>query len=346
MAAGPEVIGMTTNDARTALSRRAAIAAALAAFAAAPRAQPRVRRGKAQLGFLSGATPDPVTLRTQVDPLHQGLSALGYIDGRNLGIEYRWAEGRYERLPALLDELLRLDPDLLVASGPRPAMVASQGVKNLPIVAVGVDDPVQMGLAASHTRPGGNVTGISAAFSGILQKRLQLLKDVVPSASRYAVLFNPDTAPRDAIAASLPRWEQGLGIRVWLLEVRGPEDFEAAFAAIVRERMEAVSILADAVIWLHRAKLGAFCTQHRLPSIWGGGGYLDAGGLLAYQGDWPALYRRAAAFVDKILKGTPPGEIPFEQGTKLELTVNLKAARTLGITIPHSVLVSADEVIE
>lgn len=337
---------MTSNEARIPLSRRCAIAITLAAFAATPRAQPRAAAGGARLGFLAGATPDPITVRTQVEPLRQGLRELGHVEGRNLSIESRWAGGRYERLPGLLDELLRLDPDVLIASGPRPAMVAKQMVKTLPVVAVGVDDPVQMGLVESHTRPGGNITGISAAFHGILQKRLQLLKDVVPSARRYAMLFNPDTAPRASITPSVPRWEQGLGITVQLLEIRGPDDFEPAFAAIVRERAEAVAILADAMTWTHRAKLGELCTKHRLPSIWGGNGYLDAGGLMAYQGDWAALYRRAAALVDKILKGTPPGEIPFEQGTRLTLTVNLKAARALGITIPHSVLVSADEVLE
>jgi putative ABC transport system substrate-binding protein len=180
----------------------------------------------------------------------------------------------------------------------------------------------------------------------MLQKRLQLLKDVVPAARRYAVLFNPDTAPRAGIAPSVPRWEQGLGITVQLLEIRGPRDFEPTFAAIVGERVEAVAILADAMIWTHRAKLGELCTKYRLPSIWGGGPYLDAGGLLSYQGDFPALYRRAAALVDKILRGTPPGDIPFEQGTKLELVVNLKAAKVLGVTIPQTVLVSADAVIE
>jgi putative ABC transport system substrate-binding protein len=144
----------------------------------------------------------------------------------------------------------------------------------------------------------------------------------------------------------MPAWEQSLGVGLQLAQFRGPDDLEAAFAAITREQADAVVLVADAVIWSQRASITALLIKHRLPSAWGGGGYLDAGGLLSYQGDWPALYRRAAVQVDKILRGTPPGEIPFEQGTKLELVVNLKGARALGVTIPQSVLVSADEVIE
>ena len=337
---------MTSNGARIALSRRAAMATALAGLAAGLGAQPRGPVAKARLGFLGAGIADPISLRTTVEPLRQGLRELGHVEGQNLAIDFRWAQAQYERLPGLLDELLRLDPDVLVASGPRPALVARDAVKTLPIVAVAVDDPVQMGLVASHSRPGGNITGISAAFTGMLQKRLQLLKEVVPTARRFAVLFNPDSVPRESMTESVPRWERGLGVTVQLEAIRVPDDYEAAFASVARERTDAVAVLADTVVWVHRAKLGELCLKHRLPSIWGGGGYLDAGGLLSYQGDWPALYRRAAVLVDKILKGTKPGDIPFEQGTKLELVVNLKAAKALGLTIPQSVLVSADEVIE
>ncbi len=329
---------------RLAPSRRAALATVFAALAPARAA--RAQDVKARVGFLSGGARDPGALRTAIEPFRQGLRELGRVEGRNLTIDFRFAEGQYERLPGLLDELLRLGPDVLLANGPRPTMVAKDATKTVPIVAAAVDDPVQMGLAVSHARPGGNVTGVSAAFHGIVQKRLQLLKDVVPAARRVAVLFNPDPVSRADLAQALPRWEQGLGVKVLLEAIRQPDDFEPAFAAVVRERVDAVAILADTMVWVQRAKLGALCLKHRLPSIWGGGAYLDAGGLLSYQGDWPALYRRAAALVDKILRGTPPGEIPFEQGTKLELVVNLKAARALGIALPRSLLVSADEMIE
>ncbi|GAA4338221.1 ABC transporter substrate-binding protein [Variovorax defluvii] len=335
---------MTSGRAR--LSRRAAMATALAALAMGPGAQPRAAAPMSRLGFLGPGTGDPISLRTIIEPLRQGLRDLGYVEERNLVIDVRWADARYERLPGLLDELLKLGPDVLMTSEAAPAMAARDAVKTLPIVAVAVDDPVGMGLAQSHARPGGNITGIAAAFTGLLQKRLQLLKEVVPTAQRMALLYNPDSVKRESMVPSVARWKQGLGINVQFHPIRGPDDFEPAFAALARERAEAVVVLADSMTWVHRAKLGELCTQHRLPSVWGGGIFLDAGGLLSYQGDFPAMYRRAAVFVDKILKGTPPGEIPFEQGTKLELVVNLKAAKALGISIPRSVLVSADEVIE
>ena len=338
---------MTSNRRYILQSRRAAIVTALVAFAAPLAAQPKPVARKVRIAFLSASTPDPVTLRTQVEALRQGLRELGWVEGQNLVIEFRWAEGKFERLPGLLDELIRFEPDVLMTTSPRPAMLAKDATKTIPIVAVAVDDPVQMGLVPSITRPGGNITGISAAFDGILQRRLQLLKDIVPTARRFAVLFNPNTLPhtKELDKAALG-WGKTLGMEIQLFEARGPEDFEAAFAAMAKERVNGVAVLADPMIWINRAKLGELCLKYRLPSIWGGAGYLDAGGLVSYQGDWPALFKRSASFVDKILKGTKPGDIPFEQGTKLELVVNLKGTRALGVTIPQSVLVSADEVIE
>jgi putative tryptophan/tyrosine transport system substrate-binding protein len=327
------------------MKRRCLFGAVLVLTAAhrAARAQPAAR--KPRIGWLSAATPEPATLRAQVEPFRQGLREHGWIEGQNLAtIEFRWAEGKFERLPALLAELLQLDPDVLVTTSPRPAMLAKDATRTIPIIALAVDDPVQMGLAASIARPGGNITGISAAYSGLMEKRLQLLKDIVPGARRFAIVSNP--ASVSTMANIVPRWEAALGIPLSLAEVRGPEDFDAAFAGLKRERAEGVVFIADAMIWVQRAKLGELCRKHRLPSVWGGGGYLDAGGLASYQGDFPALFRRGAALVDKVLRGTKPGEIAFEQGTKLELVVNLKGARALGIAIPPSVLVQADEVIE
>jgi putative ABC transport system substrate-binding protein len=337
---------MASNRPTIPLSRRAAIVTALAAFATTSGAQPRVAAGKARLGVLSASTPDPITMRTQIEPLRSGLRELGHVEGQNLSIELRWAEGKFDRLPALLDELLKLDIDVLMTTSPRPALIAKDAVKTLPIIAVGVDDPVRSGLVTNHTRPDGNITGISAAFDGLLQKRLQLLKDVLPAARRFAIVFNPNTVQREELARGVASWEPALGVALQIEAVRGPDDFEPAFASIVGAGTNGVVLLADPMIWTERAKLGALCAKHRLPSVWGGAGYLDVGGLLSYQGDWSALFYRAATFVDKVLKGTKPGDIPFEQGTKLELAVNLKAAKALGLTIPQSVLVSADQVIE
>lgn len=226
-----------------------------------------------------------------------------------------------------------------MTTGPRPPMLAKDATSTIPVVAVAVDDPVQMGLA-------GNFTGISAAFRGILAKRLQLLKDIVPKARGFSILLNPETALRKEISDEVPNWERILGVKVLLLETRGPDEFDAAFEAMAKDRVEGVAILADATFFVHRARLGELCIKHRLPSVWGHKDYLGSGGIASYQGDFAAMFRRSASLVDKILKGTKPGDIPFEQATKLDLVVNLKAAKALGLTIPQSLLVSADEAIE
>ncbi len=302
----------------------------------------------ARIGFIGGSAPDPVVLRTWVEPLRQGMRELGYVEGQNYTIEFRWHEGKQERLPGLLAELIALAPDVLVTLGPRTAMLAKDATATIPVVALAVDDPVYAGLAISIARPGRNVTGLSGAFQGILEKRLQLMKDIVPAARRFAVLTNPFTYGRAELEGALQKQniEGVLGVRVMALEARGPDDFDAAFATMARERVDVVAVLGDSTFWVHRARLGELCIKHRLPSVWAGAGYLEVGGLVSFQGDFAAMARRSASFIDKILKGTKPGDIPFEQSTKLELVVNLKAAKALGITIPHSVLLRADEVIE
>ena len=307
-------------------------------------AQPR----KARAAFLGGGVglADLGTLRNMADPLRLGLRELGWVEGQNLEIEWRFADGRFDRLPALLAELIAWGPDVLVTSAPRPALLAKGATQSIPIVAVAVDDPVQMGLAQSYARPGGNITGLSGAYHGLLSRRMQLLKDFVPTARRFGVVMNPDSVPRQVLESGVVEPARALGVEVLAFEVRGPEDIDAAFAAMQRERIDGVLVLADAVFYKHRMRIGELCTQHRLPSIWGQGGYLDAGGLASFQGDFAAMFRRSAAFVDKILKGAKPGEMPFEQSSKFELVLNLKAARALGLKVPQSVLVSADEVIE
>jgi len=300
----------------------------------------------ARIGFIGGTARD--SLRTWVEPFRQGLRELGYVEGQNFTIEFRWQDGKQERLPGLLAELIALAPDVLVTIGPREAILAKDATTTIPVVALGVDDPVVAGLAVSYARPGRNITGLSGAFEGILEKRLQVMKDIVPAARRFAVLSNPFTYRRADLEQYLQKqnFEGMLGVKVMVLEARGPDDFDEAFATMARERVDAVAVLGDSTFWVHRARLGALCTKHRLPSVWPGAGYLDVGGLVSYQGDFAAMARRSASFIDKILKGAKPGDIPFEQSTKLELVVNLKAAKALGLTVPRSVLVGADEVIE
>ncbi len=326
------------------LRRRRLLFAAFGLVALPALAQPAARRPR--IGWL-GSSTDPITLGATLEPFRQGLRELGWVEGQNLApLELRFTEGKDERYPALIAELLRLDLELLVTQGVRGALLAKEATQTLPIVALAVDDPVQMGLVASIARPGGNITGVAAAFQGLLAKRMQLLKDIVPTGRRFAVVFNPVATPLKSLADAVPRWEAGLGVAVGLVAVRGPEDFDAAFAALAKERTDGVLVLADPMIWIQRARLGELCLKHRLPSIWGGAAFLDAGGTASYQGDWPAMFRRGAALADKILRGAKPGEIAFEQGTKLELAVNLKGARAIGVTIPQSVLLQADAVIE
>lgn len=329
------------------MKRRTLSATALILITApsAGRSQPR----KARIGFLGGTTPDANVQRVFIEPFRQTLRELGHEEGRNLAIDFRFAEGKPERLPALADELLALGPDVLVTMGPRPALVAKVATGTVPIVAAGVDDPVEMGLAATMARPGGNVTGVSAWGIELVAKRLQLLKDLLPAAQRLGILGNPNTLPPGSAATDrrYAEFELRLGVKILRLYARGPDEFEAAFATLARERAGGLLVLADATFYVHRARLGELVAKHRLPSVWGDKGYLvDGGGLASYQSDFSAIARRAAALADKILKGAKPAEMPFEQATKLELVVNLKAAKALGIPVPQSWLVSADEVIE
>jgi putative ABC transport system substrate-binding protein len=338
---------MNASHAGAARTRRSLCGAGVV-LAASPHALFAQRpSGQARVGFLGGSTglADPVTRRT-IDPLLQGPRERGWVEGQNLAIEWRFAEGQPERLPALLAELIALGPDVLITIGPRPALLAKEATRTIPVVAVAVDDPVQMGLAASHARPGGNITGNAGAYHGLLSRRFQLLKDFLPDARRFAALVNPYTLPRPVLDAGLVEIRDKLGVDIVVLEARGPDDFDAAFAAMARERVQAVAVLADATFYVHRLRLGELCRKHRLPSVSGGAGYLDAGGLAAVQGDCTDLFRRSPSMVDKILRGAKPADMPFEQSTKFELVLNLKAARELGLKVPQSVRVSADEVIE
>lgn len=309
------------------------------------RSQPVQRSARIAVLGGSAGLADP-NVRRDVAPLLKGLRERGWVEGRNLVIDWRFAEGQPQRLPGLLAEVLAPEPDVLVTYGPRPALLAKDATRTIPIVAVAVDDPVQMGLAASYARPGGNITGSSGAYQGILSRRLQLLKDFLPNARRFAVLMNPHTLPRPVLEEGLTEVRSKLGVEIVVFEARGPDDFDAAFEAMASQRVQAVAVLADSTFYVHRLRLGELCRKQRLPSVWGGRGYLEGGGLASFQGDFAELFRRAASMVDKILNGARPADMAWEQSTKFELVLNLKAARELGLTVPQSVRVSADEVIE
>jgi putative ABC transport system substrate-binding protein len=316
----------------------------MAPWAAREAAQAQGRRQL--IAVLNGSAPDANMQRELVGGLREGLAAQGLVEGRDVELQFRWAEGKPERLPGLLDELLRLQPAVLVAAGPGPAIVARDAKVTVPVVAIHIDDPVLMGIARTPARPGGQFTGLSAAFDGILQRRLQLLADLVPGPRRFAVLINPMTVRSAGLRQDLNAVEPTLGAALLLVEASAPADFDAAFKTLARERINGLVVLADAMFYTHRHDIGARCQAMKLPSVWGGRGFLDAGGVASYQGDFRALCVRSAVLIDKILKGTPPGEIPFEQGTKFDLVINARAAQALGLTIPHRVRVSADEVIE
>jgi putative ABC transport system substrate-binding protein len=320
------------------MERRAWLFGCVAIAAGPPAAWPQARP---VIAVLNGSMSEG--MRDLVEELHGGMAELGR---RDVEWQFRFAEGRPEHLPALLDELLRLRPAVLVAVGPRPVMVARDARVALPVVAVHIDDPVVMGIAQTAARPGGWFTGISAAFDGVLQRRLQLLADLVPvSQRRLAVLMNPKTVRAQGVRETLSPLEATLGA-IGLVEASTATDLDAAFKTLARERVTGLVVLADAQFWALRHDIGARCQVLRLPSVWGGRGYLDAGGVASYQGDVRALYRRSTGLIDKILKGTAPGEIPFEQGTKFELVIHRRNATALGLVIPARVLVAADEVIE
>ena len=327
-----------------ALKRRHALclAAAWLALPLAALAQPR----KVRIGFLGGISPDAGAQRGALDPFRQALRELGYVEGQNLEIVYRWAEGQPDRLPALAAELMRLEPDVIVTMGPGPAFAAKRATTTVPVVAAVVDSPVENGLIADFVRPGGNVTGISSLGNEVYAKRLQLLKELVPSLRRVGVLMNPATSSRARLDQGIPEDQRRLGVPIQAFEARTPDQIDVAFEAMKRAGCDGVLVFADATFWAHRARIHEMLAKHRLPAVLGGRDWLDGGGLASYQVDFRSIFRRAAAMADAIVKGAKPAVTPFEQATKLELAINLKTAKALGIAVPQSLLVAADQVIE
>jgi putative ABC transport system substrate-binding protein len=297
-----------------------------------------------RVGFLSAGFEGPN--RIYVNAFRQRLRELGYVEGRSIAFEYRWGEGKYERLPKLAAELVHLKVDVLLAANAPAVQAAQEATKEIPIVITVLGDPVAAGLVASLARPGGNITGLSMISPEIVGKQLELLREVVPKISRVAVLgnpANPGTAPqvREAKGAA-----HALGLQLQLVEARDPGEVDRAFAAMTRERAEAVLVLVDAMLGNHRERIAALTAKSRLPAVSGLRLHAEAGDLMAYGANRIDVYNRAAEYVDKILKGARPGDIPIEQPTKFELIINLKTARALGLTIPPSLLLRADQVIE
>jgi putative ABC transport system substrate-binding protein len=299
--------------------------------------QPKVPK----IGYLAAASRDEL-----FDAFRQGLRELGYIEGQNIAIEYRFANGKFDRLPGLITELLELKVDVIVTAGGNATRAAQKATSTIPIVGAASPDPVRTGLVASLARPGGNVTGLSVQSPELSGKRLELLKEAVPQAARVAVLFNP------ANISSAERWKemevarQSLGIKLQPVEVRGPEDLEKAFKAATKERARALIVARDFVIETLRGRIVDIAAKNKLPAMYEQKDFVEAGGLMSYGPSFPDLFQRAATYVDKILKGTKPVDLPVEQPTKFELVINLKTAKQIGLTVPPNVLARADKVIK
>jgi len=298
-----------------------------------------------RVGYLIAAS---LTANPRVrEAFRQGLRDLGWIEGQNTVIEYRSAEGRLDRLPDLAAELVRLKVDVIVATPTPAALAAKNATGTVPIVGVSLTEPVGLGLIASLARPGGNVTGVSYSVgTDIFGKDLELLKEVVPKVRRIAVLSNPDGPAQPLIISNIKGAARSLGLQLQLVEARGPGDFDGAFAAMARERVGTLFVVTDPVFIPHRARLVGLAAKSRLPSIFTQRADVEAGGLMSYGPNFPDMYRRTATYVDKILKGAKPADLPVEQPTKIELVINLKTAKAPGLTIPPSLLQRADEVIQ
>ena len=306
----------------------------------APSAQPPTKMHR--VGLLHSGSPPPQML----EGFRQGLRDLGYVEGQNLVLELRAAEGSAERLRDGATELVQLPVDVLVGVGTAAIRVAQHATHTIPIVMAGTADPVGQGLVASLAHPGGNITGFSLLMTELPGKGLELLKETVPQSVRVAVLGNPVDPTYEARMSTLRRAAQALGLHLHVLEVRRADELDPAFAVMTREGADALMVLGDVALLdpLH-GRIAALATQSRLPAMYGGRAYVEAGGLMAYGPSLQDLWRRAAIYIDKRLKGTKPADLPVEQPTKFEFVINLKTAQALGLTIPPTVLFQADEVI-
>jgi putative ABC transport system substrate-binding protein len=315
----------------------------LGVFAAPLVAQAQPAGKVYRIGFLGNASASSQVNR--VDALRAGLRELGYVEGNNIVIEYRWAEGKYDRLPDLAAELVRLKVDVLVTSGTPGTLAAKQATTTIPIVMAGSGDAVAAGLVASLARPGGNITGLTDLVPEVMAKGLELLKEAMPRTERVAVLVNPDNPSRALVFKAMETAARSLKVELQTFAARGPNELEGAFSTMAKSRADAVVVTTDALFNANVRAIADLASRKRLPSA-GITAFAEAGGTIGYGLNFPAMSRRAAYFVDRILKGAKPADLPVEQPTKFDLVINLKTAKALGLTIPQSLLLRADQVIE
>ena len=298
-----------------------------------------------RIGFLSAFSP--ASDRNRVEAFRQGLRELGYVEGQNVVIEYRYGEGNRDRVRELAAELVRLKPDLIIAAGGSGlARVAKETTKTIPIVLTGGSDPVGAGLVASLAQPGGNITGLTAITAELAGKRLELLKETLPRLIRVGVLWNPTDQGSAQGLKEMEIAAPTLRLEIQSLQVRSPSDFQSAFKSAISGKARAIHVLPSGLINSHLNRIVEFAIKSQLPTMFSGAAHVEAGGLMSYGPNIPDLYRRAAAYVDKILKGAKPADIPVEQPTSFDFLINLKTAKQIGLTIPPNVLARADKVIK
>jgi putative ABC transport system substrate-binding protein len=324
------------------MDRREFLGALAAGLLGAPAAEAQPTGKVYRIGMLE-RTP-AATNAANLDGFRQGLRDLGYVEGKNLVIEYRSADGHDERFLTLAAELVRLKSDLILTRGTTAALAAKNTTVTIPVVILGVGDPVGQGIVASLAHPGGNITGLSAVVTELYAKRVQLLRDLVPRAARIAALFNMSNPALPSQWKEVEIAARSLGLQPQLLDVRKPEDLAPAFDAAIRHRADVLVVGLETLTLTNQQLIVDLAARHRLPAMYASTEF--AGGLVAYGVRYPDQYRLAASFVDKIFKGAKPADLPVEQPTKFELVINLKTAKALGLTVPPSVLGRADEVIE
>jgi putative ABC transport system substrate-binding protein len=313
------------------------LAAPLRLAAQQPQRVPRV-------GYLFSFTP--AEARHLWEACRQGLRDLGYVEGRNIMLEPRWADGHHERLPELAADLVRLKVDVIVSAATPASRAAKAATSSIPIVIVAVGEPVKVGLVASLARPGGNVTGLSLLTTELSGKRLELLAQVVRNMHRVAILMNPDNPVTAVFLEETRAAAQKLGVQLQPLEARNPRDIEQVFDAAPGERAAGLIVFDDPVFFSHRKQIVALAVKRRLPAMYGFREFVDEGGLMSYGPDRVDHYRRIAVYVDKILRGAKPADLPVEQPTKFELVINMKTAKALGLTISPSLRLQADQLVE
>jgi len=323
--------------------RRFLYGAGIALLAIPTAAQSQPVANSPRVGFLFYGAPGP---SPELESFRQGLREVGYIEGQNISVEYRFANGQVGQLSTLAAELVQLKLDVIVTPGTPASVAAKKATSAIPIVFAGVADAVGAGLVTSLARPGGNITGLTSISAALGGKRLELLKGVVPKASRVAVLYNPADPSNVLVWTELQESSKPLGLTLLPHPVRGPGDFEGAFAAISRERAQALFVAAGVLTTEHRKTLVDLAARNRIPTMWGERQFVEVGGLMSYAVNFYDEIRRAAAYVSKILKGAKPADLPVEQPTMFELVINLRAAKALGLTISPSLLSRADQVIQ